>query len=87
MNQLSLLPETPIKPWPEEIVERLNGQMSTIEHSQGRLYCVGDWVKGGKTSSACVVRRVGHENYVPTSIRAIIVDLIAAATNVHFTSK
>jgi hypothetical protein len=42
-------------------------------------------LKGGKTSSACVVRRVGYENYVRTSIRAIIVDLIAAATNVHFT--
>jgi hypothetical protein len=44
MNQLSLLPETPIKPWPEEIVESLNGQMTAIDHSQGRLYCVRDWV-------------------------------------------
>jgi hypothetical protein len=40
MNQLSLLPETPIKPWPEEIVESLNGQMTAIEHRQGRLYCI-----------------------------------------------
>jgi hypothetical protein len=44
MNQLSLLPETPIKPWPEEIVESLNGQMTAIAHRQGRLYCVRDWV-------------------------------------------
>jgi hypothetical protein len=44
MNQLSLLPGTPTKPWPEEIVERLNGQMTAIEHIQGRLYCVRDWV-------------------------------------------
>jgi hypothetical protein len=32
MNQLSLLPESPTKPWPEEIVERLNGQMTAIAH-------------------------------------------------------
>jgi hypothetical protein len=44
MNQLSRLPEAPINPWPEEIVESLNGQMTAIEHSQGRLYCVRDWV-------------------------------------------
>jgi hypothetical protein len=46
MDQLSLLPETPTKPWPEEMVERLNGQMTAIEHRQGRLYCVRDWVYG-----------------------------------------
>jgi hypothetical protein len=44
MSQLSLLTELPVKPWPEEIVEGLQGQMTAVESDQGRLYCVRDWV-------------------------------------------
>ncbi len=44
MSQLSLLTELASKPWPEEIVESLQGHMTTIVSDQGRLYCVRDWV-------------------------------------------
>ena len=46
MSQLSLLAELAPKPWPEEIVESLQGHMTAIESDQGRLYCVRDWVYG-----------------------------------------